>query len=65
VAVSELGSKMTMIPSSMVLVLLMVGEELEAEKNIKTKYCSVVWASLPITVRVDSGVEEGVGEVAY
>jgi len=33
---------MTMIPSLMVLVLLMVGEELEAEKNIATKYYSVV-----------------------
>jgi len=38
---SELPSKMTMIPSSMVLVL-MVGEQLEAEKIITTKYYSVV-----------------------
>jgi len=38
---SELPSKMTMIPSSMVLVL-MVREELQAEKNITTKYYLVV-----------------------
>jgi len=40
-----------------VLVLLAMGEELGAERNITTKYYSVVRASLPITLPVDLEVE--------